>query len=381
MSKTSSLPYIRKKGDKNYKTLSDYLTYIFKAKIRKKIPQHYFVGHSHADHLDYIKKHSELYPYFLKLDIRKFYPSIHHKLLLEELPRLHKKVIGKPPSRRFRKHLKSEIPDFLSQLPLNKGLPVGSCLSYVLSALFLLNLDWKIKNPFLRQVDDYLIFCKKKKEPEKLLRNVIAPELKRLKLKVNEKKLKSGKFYKNEVSFIGFKYYAGYFTIKKEKVESFKKKIIHLTHLTKKRKPKKTIKLMNDKILGFGHYYKHASCKKDFTNLDAFCRKRLRRWLLRRKSLKPEEGNLTLTNNNLEEMGLKSLLKIKERFDGKRGRKSKKSHKRGKKLESSTNPSKFIDLREKGHYHEQKLMLEKLKKLTSLVEKLEKRIEKLEEKL
>ena len=171
MSKTSSLPYIRKKGDKNYKTLSDYLTYIFKAKIRKKIPQHYFVGHSHADHLDYIKKHSELYPYFLKLDIRKFYPSIHHKLLLEELPRLHKKVIGKPPSRRFRKHLKSEIPDFLSQLPLNKGLPVGSCLSYVLSALFLLSLDGRLKPPSYVKWTITLFFVKRKMIPKDCSKN------------------------------------------------------------------------------------------------------------------------------------------------------------------------------------------------------------------
>jgi len=42
---------------------------------------------------------------------------------------------------------------------------------------------------------------------------------------------------------------------------------------------------------------------------------RLRRYLLHQKAVKSKESNLILTNEVLENMGLKSLLKIKEEFD------------------------------------------------------------------
>ncbi len=100
-----------------------------------------------------------------------------------------------------------------------------------------------------------MVFCKNKKEPELLLKNIILPKLKEL-------KLKSGKFHQDRVSFIGFNFYAGYFTVSKEKVEEFKKKIIKLTYLTKKKPKEAIIKSLNNQILGFGHYYKFAHCKK-----------------------------------------------------------------------------------------------------------------------
>ena len=78
---------------------------------------------------------------------------------------------------------------------------------------------------------------------------------------------------------------------------------------------------------------------------------------------------------------MKSLLRIKERFDGKSGRKSEKSAKKRRKVDEKTKASEWLDLERRGHYYEQKLMLEKLKKLTSLVEKLEKRIKRIEKNL
>jgi hypothetical protein len=52
---------------------------------------------------------------------------------------------------------------------------------------------------------------------------------------------------------MGFKYYAGIFTISEKKIEEFKKRIIKITHLTKKKSYKAIVKLLNNKILGFGH--------------------------------------------------------------------------------------------------------------------------------
>jgi len=70
------------------------------------------------------------------------------------------------------------------------------------------------------------------------------------------------------VEFMGFRYYAGIFTIKEKKIKEFKDKIIKIIHLTKKKPEKAIIKLLNNKILGFAHYYKFAFCMKVFENLE-----------------------------------------------------------------------------------------------------------------
>ena len=91
-----------------------------------------------------------------------------------------------------------------------------------------------------------------------------------------------------------------------------------------------------------------------------------------------------LTNEALKNLGLKSLLKIKEKYAlGKRHilRKiAKKKHGTGLCL-ARLNTSVQKELREKGHIYEQKLILVELRKLTSLVKKLERRIGKIEKKL
>ena len=103
-------------------------------------------------------------------------------------------------SKKIRHYLKYEIPEFLKQSPIrDKGLPLGNYLSWGLAGLYLLPLDLKIQRPFLRIQDDYLIFCKNKKEPEKILKQIIEPKLERLELKLNINKLNSGKFHQNPV--------------------------------------------------------------------------------------------------------------------------------------------------------------------------------------
>lgn len=378
---TNNLPYFKTKPVIKEKSLANFLLRKFRPKIKEKFPQHYLVQPIPFKTLNFIKENSKKYPYFLRFDIRLYYPSINHQVLIKNLPEIFEKIIEKPPSRRFKKYLRNEVPKFLSKSPYGKGLSIGSRLGYVLAGLFLLDLDWIITRPFLRQVDDYLIFCKNAKESEILLKNIILPKLKELGLEINEKKLKSGKFHQDKVNFIGFDFYAGYFRISEEKVEEFKKKIIKITYLTKKKSKEAIIKSLNNQILGFGHYYKFANSKRTFEELDGFIRMRLRRWLLNQKELLPKEGNLVLTNEALKNMGLKSLVEIKERFSVKNKRKIKKSGKNKAKTGQSKTKGPSPQLRFDPYKSYQKLILEQLKQLTNSVEKLERKITKLERKL
>ena len=126
--------------------------------------------------------------------------------------------------------------------------------------------------------------------------------------------------------------------------------------------------------------------------LDAFVRMRLRRYLSRNKNSKNREGNLLLTNSVLKNMGLKSLENIYHKY------RQKNRYKLKKKARNKTKTGRFKKSRRMARLEEiypvrglssngvefkyqQKLILNQLKQLTSLVKKLGKRITELERKL
>jgi len=379
MANINQLPYFQVPNTKKMNKIARFLLKKVKIPLKETHPYHYLIFARQDKRLAYIQKMSKKYKYFLRLDIEKYYPSINHKILLEILE---KEIFKNNLSRRLKQIIKKELPLFLKQSPINNlGLPLGNYLVWVLAGFYLLSLDSKIKRPFLRIQDDYLIFCKNKKEPEKILKEIIEPELERLELKININKLNSGKFHQNLIEFMGFRYYAGIFTISEKKIEEFKNKIIKITHLTRKKSYKTIIKLLNNKILGFGHYYKFAFCRQNFEKLDAFVRQRLRRYLIKNKDQKQKIGNLILTNEAIRKMGLKSLIEIKEKYTRKKGDIFQKKIKNRYKTCNLKNNFQWQKLEGKGHYYEQKMILEELRRLTDLIKKLERRIVKIEKKL
>ncbi len=384
------LPYLKNDDFSREKEreISRFLLRKFQPKLRTILPQHYLFSPRIEESLGFLKEKTKKYPYFLRFDIDHYFPSINQEILFQRISVAYKQLTHQKPSRRMTEIIEKEGPAFLETTPF--GLPIGSYLSSVLAALYLLELDLELSRPFLRQVDDYLIFCRKKKEPEEILRKIVLPRLKELKLSLNQKKLKSGRFYQDKVDFLGFQFYAGYFQIKEEKKENFERKIKELTALTNHQSPEKVIKKLNDQILGFGHYYKLASGKGDFGDLDSFIRSRLRRYLLHQKTLRYSGSNLLLTNNNLEEMGLKSLLAIKEKFNSspkgkkfslkKEVKKTKKREKPASKWEREERPS-WRESSQEAIYYREKLVLDQLRKITNSLEKLERRLAKLGRKL
>ena len=387
----NNLPYFKCGPTAEEKALANFLLRKFRPKIRRKFPQHYLIQPIPYKTLRFIKESAKKYPYFLRFDIKLYYPSILPQDLLEKLPNIYQKILEKPPSRRFKNYLKNEIPKFLANSPYGKGVPIGSRLSFVLAGICLLDLDWEIPYPFLRQNDDYLIFCKSR-EAEKLLRDIILPKLKELNLEINVKKLKSGKLWQEKVNFIGFEFYSGYIRIAEDKIEEFKQRIKKLTYLTRKKPVNAAIKQLNNQILGFGHYYKFAQAKQVFEELDGFIRSRLRRYINRNKDSRAKQTNLVLTNTVLKTMGLKSLVDIYCKYA------SKKRHKFKKKAKIRQKTGRFKKSRRMARLEEiypvrglssngvefkyqLKLILNQLKQLTNLAKKLERRIANLEQNL
>jgi len=376
MANINQLPYFQTKNNKETNWLARFLLKKIKKLLKEKYPYHYLIFARQDKRLELIQKLSKKYKYFLKIDIEKYYPSINHQILIKISGNVLKSRLGKM-------MLKTKIIPFLNQNQnniQNKGLPLGNYLGYVLAGVYLLPLDLKITRPFLRVQDDYLIFCKNKKEPEKILKQIIEPELQKLKLQIQIKKLTSGKFHQNPVEFMGFKYYAGIFTIREKKIKLFKDNITKITHLTKKKSSKAIIKLLNNKLLGFGHYYKFAHCKQDFENLDAFIRQRLRRYISRNKDSKNKLGNLILTNETLKSMGLKLLMSIKVKYASKKRHIFKKTNKKRKKIEKLITRSDLLQSPDLNNY-QQKAILKQLYELTKNVKQIRSKVNRIEKKL
>ncbi len=382
MNQKEKLPYFKSKKSREDFALAKFLKRKFFPRIKEKLPRHYFVQPVLSKNLNYILENYKKYPYFLKFDFKLYFPSISHLLLLRKLPLLYRKLAQKPLSRKFNFYLKNELPAILSEAsPYQKGLGLGSFLFYILAGIFPLEIDLALKNPFLRYVDDYLVFCKTKNEPAKILAGIIMPNIKKLGLEINEKKLHSGRFSKDKVSFTGFDFSGGYFRITQDKIEEFKQKITKITYLSVKKSQRAIIKLLNNKILGFGHYYKLASSKTAFCDLDAFIRQRLRRWLIRNKDQKDRQANLLLKNEALKAAGLKSLVEICEKHTRKKRYISRKINKnQSKTITVLTNPnlSKIISNTDNIRL---KAIFEELQKLAKKITGVEKKITKIERKI
>ena len=191
MANINQLPYYLINNTYKTNQIAKFLLKKVKKLLKEKCPYHYLVFQRKDKMLKIIQDKSKKYPYFLRFDIEKYYPSINHEILLDILRKILK-------SRQGQKLLKTEILPFLNKIGIqNKGLPLGNYLSYVLAGIYLLPLDIKLiklNKPFLRVQDDYLVFCKNKKEPERILKEIIEPVLDKLKLNLNINKLNSGKF-------------------------------------------------------------------------------------------------------------------------------------------------------------------------------------------
>jgi len=380
--KKKNLPYFKQKSHRNYYILTSFLRRKFLPSLKKQSPQHYLINQNYRKYLKFIKLTAKKYPFFLRFDVEKYFPSVNHQTLLEEITLSYQELTNKSISRRFKKIIKYELPKFLKISPfINQGLSLGSGLSHILAGIYLLKLDLKLKLPFLRVVDDYLIFGKNHKKLERLLSTVIVPTLEELKLSLNVKKVSSGRFHKDKLDFLGFSFHAGYFKISDERIEDFKQKIKEITYLTNKKETKAVIKQLNNKILGFGNYYKLSSSKQVFERLDGFIRSRLRRYINRNKDSYNKQANLILTNPAIKSLGLKSLREIYQRYSQKNRYKFKKIKKIKAKTGKLTKKYTYSNLEQIETKYQYGIIIKKLQDLTTLITNINKKLTKIEEKI
>lgn len=147
------------------------------------------------------KKHTK---YCLKLDIKKYYPSIDNEIL----------------KAKFRKIFKDK--DLLDILDLivdshNKGIPIGNYTSQWFANFFLSDLDFYIKEDlkvkhYIRYMDDMVLFSSNKKELHEIRKQIeIYLRKENLTLKNNWQLFKVDN---RPINFLGYRFFRGYTTLR-----------------------------------------------------------------------------------------------------------------------------------------------------------------------
>ena len=152
--------------------------------------------------------------YCLKVDVKKFYPSIDHDVLMEKL----------------KKKIKDEkLLNLLHNIVYSTdGVPIGNYLSQFFANIYLTDLDHKIKEEwgvkyYFRYADD-MVFLHDNKEDLHLFLNLLKSELSKIKLELKP----NYQIYKVDdrgLDFIGFVFYHNKILLRKSIKKRIKKKI------------------------------------------------------------------------------------------------------------------------------------------------------------
>lgn len=156
--------------------------------------------------------------------------------------------------------------------------------------------------------DDVLFLCKTNKELQRIY-NEFTNFLHSVALQPNLAKVQEGRFATAVLDYCGYRFAGGYVTISHTKIDAFKEGVqLFCVNYTKDHKlfiARGFIKTINQKINGYGHYYKCGSVGNTFERLDGFIRAQIR--LLYKKMQLPVPSNASL-----EQLGLRSLLQLKK---------------------------------------------------------------------
>lgn len=174
----------------------------------------------------------ELYDGVLRLDVRDFYPSIHHDILLNQI----KKRVRK-------KEILHLLKDSISQATVakpsggkrsyqTKGVPQGLSISNVLANIYMTPIDYKYSNKssykYFRYVDDILILCDC--NATSALRDEITDDCNKLGLNLHsddpEKTVSCN--LSEGFSYLGYVFKNSHISVRKESADNLRESIINI---------------------------------------------------------------------------------------------------------------------------------------------------------
>ena len=172
------------------------------------------------------------YPYVLKCDIRKFFPSIDHIILKEQIRRkikcagtlwlIDKIIDNSNPQEEHLRFFPGD--DLFTPVTRIKGLPIGNLTSQFWGNVYLNRFDHFIKETlgvpgYIRYVDDFVLFGENKSQLNDW-KTDLSKYLTTLRLIPHPNKTQ-GHLTRNGVPFLGFQVYPYYRYVRKEKIKRY----------------------------------------------------------------------------------------------------------------------------------------------------------------
>lgn len=205
--------------------------------------------HKCAKHIKKDLKDEKKTRYCLKMDVKKYYPSVDH----EVLKRIIRKKIKDP-------NLLWLLDEIIDSAP---GIPIGNYLSQYFGNLYLSGYDHymkeveKCKN-YYRYCDDIVILGSSKSWLHKI-REKTEEYLEKLKLKLK------GNYQvfpvdDRGIDFLGYRFFHGYTLLRKSIAKKFKKRVKQI----KKHWRKMGFEQVVNSIMSYVGWFKHANCHNLF---------------------------------------------------------------------------------------------------------------------
>ncbi len=277
--------------------------------VKRRIKGHHLCGFRNDYIVSTVAEKKQEYPWFIRTDIRQFYPNIRHRDIHPNIVVGYRKLLSH--SRipiNFEMESRRICGSFLRSLDIPKGLPLGNAMSVILAPAMLIPLWLDIRTmfqvPMIVFMDDILLFAKNERQANEIWLFLINRLAEDYGLEPNLTKTVSGRFAGKSVDFAGWHFAGGYARITDDKMNAFMERFTERIKQNRGKSYGALRKSINRGIDGFGHHYKHGNTGKQFEILDKFIRLRIREELRRRGI------GADTTNEGLKREGFRSLSDI-----------------------------------------------------------------------
>lgn len=224
----------------------------------------------------------EGYRYVLDADIKAFYDTIPHKLIMKKLC---EKIADGWVLTSIENMLKAGVMEDGVKHKTTEGTPQGGVISPLLANLVGDIIDKELEKAdykFVRYADDFIVVTKTNEELPTALFVVKEVIEKKLEMKLNEDKTKLTNF-KRGFRFLGYKFNGKYKGISSKSMDKLKDNIRNITRRSQGVNLKTVIDRVNPVIRGHVNYFRLGDVQKTYRNLDCWVRMRLKCFKFSRK--------------------------------------------------------------------------------------------------
>jgi group II intron reverse transcriptase/maturase len=250
--------------------------------------------------------------WIVDVDIRKYFDTVNHELLLDAV---NKEISDGSVLRLLRMFLESGVLEHGVRMETEEGTPQGGVISPLLANIYLNRFDWEMAKAgyeVIRYADDFVVLCATQDEAQQAyegVKNIIEGQLH---LQLHPEKTRIVHHKEGTFDFVGFLVHRRYLWPRTKSLDKFTGRVRILTRRQQPKNVQEVIRDLNYAIRGFGNYFRVADVKGLFGELDGWIRMRLRCFMEKKRAVKHQ--NYRITNDHLASLGLVSLSKLKVEY-------------------------------------------------------------------